>query len=138
VVLLVDRRGRARARHLLPEDLLMQLLQLRTRLETELVNERAPRGVVRVERLGLAARVVEREHQLDAQPLPQRVLPDERLQLGDELGVATAGELRVDPVLEHCEAELLEPPHLGGCEELERDVREGLAAPEVERRAQRP
>ena len=47
-----------------------------------------PRGAVGVQRLGLPARAVQGEHQLAAQPLPQRGARHERLELADELGVA--------------------------------------------------
>ena len=51
---------------------------------------------VGLERLGLAPGAVEREHLLAAQPLAQRMLADERLELAGDLGVAAAGEVRVD------------------------------------------
>ena len=60
----------------------------------------AARGLVGVERLGLASRAVEREHQLAAQPLAQRVLGDQRLELADQLSVAAERELGVDAPLE--------------------------------------
>ena len=43
-----------------------------------------------LERVRLAAGAVEREHQLRAQPLAQRVLGDERPQLADQVGGAPA------------------------------------------------
>ena len=55
---------------------------------------------------------VEGEHELPAQPLAQRVLGDEGLELADELGMAAELELGVDQLLPRRRAELLEPRHL--------------------------
>jgi hypothetical protein len=57
------------------------------------------RGLVGLERLRLPARAIERQHQLPAQPLAQRLLGDQRLQLADQLAVAAAGQIGLDPVL---------------------------------------
>ena len=69
----------------------------------------AARRPVGLERLRLAARAVQREHQLAAQPLAQRVLGDERLELADELGVPPQREVGVDPGLQRGEAQLVQP-----------------------------
>ena len=71
------------------------------------------------------------------QPLAQRVLGDERLELADELRVAAEREVGVDPLLERREAELLEPDDRGLRERLVGEVGERGAAPERERLAQR-
>ena len=81
-------------RVVLAEDRLLELLEAGARLDPELVEQGGARRPVRVERLGLAARAVEREHQLGAERLAQRVLGDERLQLPDELGRAAASRGR--------------------------------------------
>ncbi len=66
----------ARSRALVvPEDRLFEPLQLGRRVDAELLDERLPCLAVRLERLGLTSRAVEREHQLAAQALPQRVAP---------------------------------------------------------------
>ena len=62
---------------------------------------------------------------------------DERLELGDELGVAPEREVGLDPLLERDGAELLEPRDLGLGERLVEEVGERRAAPERERLAQR-
>ena len=51
------------------EDRVLQLLENSTGLDPELVHERLPRLLVHGERLGLAPRAVEGEHQLTAQML---------------------------------------------------------------------
>ena len=91
------------------EDRALERLERRRRLDPEALDERLPRRAVGLERLGLPARAVEREHQLAAEPLAQRVLGDERLELGDERGVPAEREVCVDPLLERREAQLLEP-----------------------------
>ena len=63
---------------------------------------------IRLERLRVPTRAVEREHQLPAEPLHERMLGDERLELADELAVATELEVGVDPRLERAQPQLLE------------------------------
>ena len=70
------------------------------------------------------------------QALPQRVLADERLHLGDELGVRAELEVGRDPLLERGQPEALEPVDLPLEERLELEVGEGRPAPEPERLAQ--
>jgi hypothetical protein len=86
-----------------------------------------------VEGVGLPSRTVEGEHQLPAQPLVQRVLGDELLELADDAVVATERELAVDPVHDGSEAQLLEPLDVGARGRLEAEAGEGAAAPERER-----
>src|SRR3954466_13640000 len=57
----LDRAGVER--RVLPQDCLLELLQLSARLDAQLLDERHPRIAVRLERLCLATRPVEREHQ---------------------------------------------------------------------------
>ncbi len=62
--------SRHRGRALLPQDLVLELLQPPARLDAELVDEPASRVLVGLQRLGLAPSGVEREHQLRARGLP--------------------------------------------------------------------
>ena len=99
---------------ILAQDRLLELAQGGARLEAELLDERAARVLVGRERVGLAAGAVEREHELAAQALVGTgAARRERLELGDEVGVAAELELGVDQVLPRREAELLEPRDLG-------------------------
>jgi hypothetical protein len=98
------------------------------RLDPELLDERGARVAVGLERLGLAACSVEREHQLRAEGLPQRMRRDERLELADELRRAAPGEVGIDPLLLRGEPELLQPRGL----ERKVDVGERRPAPERE------
>ena len=79
------RDGNGGDRGIVREDRLLQPPQLWPRLEPQLVGEHAPRLLERLERVGLAAAAVERQHQLPPQPLAERVVferrPDRRRQL---------------------------------------------------------
>ena len=79
-----------------------------TGLDPELVDENPARLAEHRERLGLSPAAVEREHELSAQVLAQRVAGDQRLQLGHQGRVAAQFEIRVDARLEPLEAQLLE------------------------------
>ena len=65
----------------LAQDRPFELLQRGAGVDAELVEQRGPAVPVGLQRFGLAAGPVEGEHQLAAQPLPERVLRQERLQL---------------------------------------------------------
>ncbi len=127
----------AGARHVLAQDRRLQRSQLRRRLDAEPVDERGVRGPVGVERIGLTPAAVEGEHLLAAQPLAQRMLVHERLELAGDLRVPAAGQVGVDAVAQAGEPQVLEPRDLRRGEALAADVRQRRAAPELERLAQR-
>ena len=58
------------------DDLSGELLQLGTRLDSQVVHERAARPLVGLERLCLATRAVQRDHQLRHEALAVRILLD--------------------------------------------------------------
>ena len=91
---------------------------------------------VRRERVGLPPGAVEREDELAPQPLAEWVRPHELFELRHELRLASEGELGVDPVLDDAQAKLLEPCDLRLGERLVRELRQGRAAPEGERRTE--
>jgi hypothetical protein len=134
---LLGRRCVELERGVLPQERLVELLELPAGFDAELLDEHRPRRPVGVESLGLAAASVERQHQLSVQPLPQRVLGDERLELGHEIGVTAGGEIGVDPLLERGDPHLLHPRDLGLGESLVREVGERRPAPQRERLAER-
>ena len=110
---------------------MLQGAQLRRRLDAEALHE-PPAGIaVDLERLGVAARAVEREHVLAAEALAQRMLGTERLELADERGVAAELERRVDPLLERGQPQLLEPLDRRAGKRLVREVGERRPAPEA-------
>ena len=100
----------------------MQVAQPVARLDAELLDERPPRVVVALQRLGAAAGPVQREHQLRARPLTQRVLGHDTLQLGDQLLVTAERQLSLGPFLARAEAELAEPRQRRGRERRVREV----------------
>ena len=57
----------------------------------------------------------------------------EPLELADDVAVAAELEIGLDPLLDRDEPELLEPPDLGLCEVVERELGESRSAPERER-----
>jgi hypothetical protein len=65
-----------------------------------------------VQRVGLPAAAIQREHQLTAQPLPEHVLGDQRFELRYQLVVAAGRQVGVDAVLERRQPQLLQPGDL--------------------------
>ena len=97
------------AQHLVVgQDRGLELAQLVARFEAEVFDEEIAAGAVDVERFGLPAGAVEREHQLTARAFPQRVLGDHALQFTDERVMAAQQQLDVDAVLQHRQAFLVE------------------------------
>ena len=130
------RGGRGVQLGIVAEDGALEPPQLLAGLEAELVGELAPHSAVGLQRLRLAAGTVEREHELGPQALAQRVRGDQRLELADEVCVASACKVGVDPLLKHRQPQLVELPDLGLGERLVREVGERRAAPEGECGAQ--
>ena len=119
------------------QDPALELAELRPRFDPELAGQPVARLLHRRERVGLAARAVEREHPLGQQALAQGVAADEVVELREQPRPVAAGEIGVDALLHHGQAPLLEPLRLLIRERLVEDVGEGRAAPELERLAQR-
>ena len=89
-------------------------LELTAGIEAELVAKQLADPLVGGERVRLPAAAVERHHQMTPQPLPERILPHQELELADELVVATAGEIGGDASLDRGEVLLFEAGRLGG------------------------
>ena len=115
---------------ILHEDRLVKLAEPTAGFDAELLDERPSRYLVGLERLGLAPGPVEAEHQLAEQTLPQRVLLHQPLQLAGEFGVATGGEIGVDPLLERRQAQLPETSALRLRKRLIGEVGERRPAPQ--------
>ena len=109
VILDRPRRAAGRERRLLAENRSVELLKRGAGVDAELVGERPSRLVVDVESVCLAAVAVQRKHELPAEPLAERRLLDERLELGNECGAFAELEICVDSHFEHFEAQLFEP-----------------------------
>ena len=116
------------------QDRPLELVQLGRELQAELVVERGARGGERVERVGLPAGAVEREHELRTESLAKRLFADERLELGHELRVTALREVGLDPQLERLEPQLVETGGRRG-DGLAREIGERWAAPERKRLA---
>jgi hypothetical protein len=117
----------------LGEDRALEPAQSLARLDAQLVDQRPARVLVGLERVGLPVRAVQGEHQLCPQPLPVRMLGDQRLQLADELAVAAEREPGLDALLERREPQVVEPRDLRLRERLVGEVGERRAAPECHR-----
>ena len=92
-----------------------------------------PARLVDVERVCLPPAAVEREHQLPAEALAERVLADERLQLADDVGVRAELEVGLDacPRARPCRSSSRLRSRLR--ELLVGELRERRPAPEAER-----
>ncbi len=115
----------------------LQLLERRRGLEPERLDQRGAPGAEHLERLGLPAGAVERDHQLAAQALVERMLRHELLELGHELGAAAELELGLEALLRDRQAQLAQALDHGTRERLEREIGERLAPPQGERLAGR-
>ena len=118
------------------EDRRLQGLELPAGLEPEVVDERPVDPPVRLERVGLPARAVQREHVLPVHPLAVRVLGRERAQLLADRRVRAALEVDLEALLEDLEPQPLEALALERRGTLERDVGERRAVEQAERLAQ--
>jgi hypothetical protein len=128
------RPGRRRERRILREHAPLELAQRGARLQAQRVRELLAEAPIRVEGVGLPPAAVERQHQLLDGPLTERLTPDERLELGDRLGVAPQVEPRIDQVAVGAEPKLVEPSGLVGQAGLVDEVGEGGATPDREGR----
>jgi hypothetical protein len=96
------------------EDPSLELLELRRRVDPQLVREQVLRPPIGVERFGLPAGPVARQHQMPPQTLTHRMLDDDALELGQHLGVVADREPRTEEILDRRHAELVEPSDLAG------------------------
>ena len=115
------------------EDHPLELPELGARSQAQLVAQQRTCLAVGGERLGLASRPIQREHQLRAQSLLERRLRRESLQLDDHVGRVPEGQLSVNPLHLGEQAELLQTPDLGLHAVGRREVGERRPAPQAER-----
>ena len=118
---------------ILSQDRALQLLQLRRRLEPELLVQSPARARVRLERVGLAPTAIQREHQQSDQPLTRRMLGGQLLELADDQRRLARGQPHVEALLERDEAQLLQPRDLPLRERLERRIGQRGPAPQRQR-----
>src|SRR5688500_2861447 len=115
------------------EDGSLEPAERRAGLDSQLVDERATRLLVGLERLRLPSCAIERDHELRPKPLSKRIRLDERFELADHQRVAPEGQLRFDPMLDRGETQILQTRYLTLREPLVREVRQRRAPPEPER-----
>ena len=82
----------------------MELLERCRRLNAEFIVQLASRVPESGQRVGLAANLVQSQHELAAQPLPQRVLGDEIPQLPDQVAMIAEHQVKLDAVLQRAHA----------------------------------
>ncbi len=116
---------------------LVERPELLARFEAEVVDHAAPQHLVDLERLVAPAGAVEGDHQGGVHVLVERTAEHERLELADQLLVASQLEVGLDPQVEGALAELLEPRHVRGQQAARHDVDQRGAAPEREGPAER-
>ena len=117
----------------LEKDLLVQLLEFRARIDAQLVHQDAAAFLKDPQSLPLPSRPVQGQHQVAAQPLPQRIGGHERPQLSHEPGMPAEGQLRFRLHLDGADPLLLKPGDFLTGEALNRELRERRAAPQAER-----
>ena len=120
------------------QDLSLETLECGAGIDPELVDEPCAGLLEGLKRVCLSSGAIEREHQLSAHSLAERVIDDEALELGDDLSVPAELELGIDLLLDHRESELFEPQSLRGRKLFIAKVRQRLAAEEDERLTELP
>ncbi len=89
----------------MPEDLRLEPLELRAGLDPEFVDEAGARILVDLQGLRLPARTIQREHELPAKGLAERMVANERLERADDVAVPAELEIGLDPLLDGRRAE---------------------------------
>jgi hypothetical protein len=115
------------------EDLPVETPDWVSGLDSELIDEVAPKRCIRCERLGLAARAVKREHQRSLKRLPRGVPLCLRLELRKDSGVIAECKRRFGQPLEDLESHLVQARRLGPDRRFARQVGNCGAPPERER-----
>ena len=90
------------------QDLLVQRLQAHPRIDAELVGQQLPHRRVRRQRLGLPAGLIERLDQRGPETLAERMLLDQRPQLGDNLATRSQLDASRHGVLDQAQPHFLE------------------------------
>ena len=118
------------------EDRSLQLLERRARIDPQLVAEHPASVLIRAERICLATRAVQRDHELAAESLAKRMVDDERAEFADENVLASQSEIGLDPILDRNHVELFEACDRRLGERLVREVRQRRPTPQRECLAQ--
>ena len=121
----------------LPQDLGLQLAQLRAGLDPNLIDQGGAQLLVGPQRFGLAFAPVQGQQPLVPEALSQRMSASQCFELAEGLLVTPCRQQRVDPCLLGVEVELLQPGPLGAGERSAVDVGQRDAAPQAQGRLQR-
>ena len=92
---------------------MLELLELQSRVEAELIGELGSHALVRGERVGLAAVAVQGDHQQCPQTLAQRMHAHECFELADHLARDAEVESRRELILDEAEMDFLEAGAVG-------------------------
>ncbi len=133
IVAFLRRSGR---RDLMTQDRLLEALQLLAGLEAELLVEDPACASVRGERIGLAFRPIQGEHQLPPQPFAVRVLADQAFQLIDQRGILAERKVGLNSILERRQPKILQTLGLQSQGPFVAHPCEGMAPPELQGLAQ--
>jgi hypothetical protein len=125
----LGRRGRSQP-GVLGEDCRVQPAELRPRVDAQLLDQDRPGPLVGQQRIRLPARAVHGQHELGPHPLAQWVVPDQPIQLGHQLPVASQLQVDLDTVLQGDQPQLGQPAGLGRAEVAIEEFLEGLTPPE--------
>ena len=100
------------------QDRLVELAKLGARLETQLADKGVAGRSIRLERIRLATGVVQGQHAVSMEALAQRVVSEQRLELGERPTVVAVPQVALDCGLESPHPKLVEAPDLGRGERL--------------------
>ena len=117
----------------LGEDRRMQPAQLRPWVDAELLDQDRSGPLVGQQRIGLPTRAVQGQQQLGPQPLPQRLLADQPLQLGHQLSVPPQPQVGLEAILHRAQPQLAQPVGLGRGDVAVSELLERLAPPQPQR-----
>ena len=126
-------RSRDDQNRILVEDLPLQLLQRRARLDSKLVHQSPSPIGVDVQGLRLPTGAVQRQHQKPTQTFLVRMSRDELFQFAEELEMLSELQPRFCPVRQGCKAELIQPRRFRRRERLVPEVRQRLAPKQLQR-----
>lgn len=96
----------------LVQDLSSELLEGRPRIDAEPVDKRCATLLEGMERVGLTATAIEREHQLASETFSEGIPGYQRLELADEFAMTSQCEVGLDTVFARAQPQLLEASDL--------------------------
>jgi hypothetical protein len=117
----------------LPQDRRGQRLQLRNRVDAQLVGQAPAQRVVNTQRVGLPPVAVQPQHEQAVQPLPERVGGHQSVQVGHRLAVPAQLQLQLQPILDRTQPQVVQPGPLRTRPLGVADIGQRRSAPQPER-----